>query len=289
MERCPQCGSGGEVLAALGGSAVSVPEVIAICEDTSILGCPFYLMERVDGRTLRDHDDTAGLSVAKRRALSTSLVETLAALHSIEPASVGLGDWGRPTGYLDRQLHRWKQQWGRVKTPGRRDTGEVYAQLVRRTPSTTMPGFVHGDYKLDNVMVARSDPARILAVLDWEMATHGDVLADLGWLISLWDEPGETPNPVSAAPPRTPASSAATKSWSCTHMLASATSRTWTGTWPSRTSNSRSSWSRSITAGSFRAPTRAQAPTSARWSNRSCNEQSKPCPEVGHSSQSIGI
>lgn len=186
------------VMAALAGSAVPVPEVIAICEETSILGCPFYLMERVDGRTLRDHDDTAGLSVSERRALSTALVETLAVLHSIEPSSVGLGEWGRPAGYLDRQLHRWKQQWDRVKTPGRRDAAEVHARLLQGIPSTTMSGFVHGDYKLDNVMVAQENPARILAVLDWEMATHGDVLADLGWLLSLWDEPGEDPNPISA-------------------------------------------------------------------------------------------
>lgn len=187
-----------KVMAALADSAVPVPEVIAICEDTSILGCPFYLMGRVDGRTLRDHEDTAGLSVSQRRELSIALVETLAALHSTEPSSVGLGDWGRPMGYLERQLRRWNQQWDRVKTPGRRDATQVQAQLLRRIPATTMPGFVHGDYKLDNVMVAQANPARILAVLDWEMATHGDVLADLGWLLSLWDEPGEDPNPISA-------------------------------------------------------------------------------------------
>lgn len=183
-------------MSALRDSLVPVPTIVAFCENASVLGAPFYVMERMDGRTYRTQDDTRSLPEEQRGEVAAGLVRTLADLHSIDPAEVGLADWGRPDGYLSRQLNRWGRQWSAVATRERPEVAVLLARLEASLPTTTRPGVVHGDFKIDNVMVDRADPCRILAVLDWEMSTLGDTMADLGLLVSFWDEPGQFYNPI---------------------------------------------------------------------------------------------
>jgi aminoglycoside phosphotransferase (APT) family kinase protein len=173
-----------------------VPQVVAFCEDDEVLGAPFYVMDRLDGRTYRTQADTAGLSEGERAALSAALVATLGDLHAVDPAAVGLRDWGRPDGYLERQVSRWGRQWDAVATSDRPEVHALLGRLAASLPPTRTPGIVHGDYKIDNVMVAADDPGKVLGVLDWEMSTLGDTMADLGLLISFWDEPGGLHNPI---------------------------------------------------------------------------------------------
>jgi aminoglycoside phosphotransferase (APT) family kinase protein len=186
------------VVSALAGTRVPVPHVVAHCEDSSVLGAPFYVMDRLVGRTYRTREDTATLTEAQRAGLSQSLVETLVDLHEVVPDAVGLGDWGRPHGYLERQLARWGRQWESVRTTERVEVPELLRRLRATMPETRFPGIVHGDYKVDNVMVGLDDPTRIVGVLDWELSTLGDTLADLGLLVSFWDEVGQFHNPVTA-------------------------------------------------------------------------------------------
>ncbi|WP_204164381.1 phosphotransferase family protein [Nocardioides daejeonensis] len=186
------------VMGALGGSAVPVPTVVAHCEDTEVLGVPFYVMDRLEGRTYRTREGTGTLTVEQRRALAENMVTTLVALHSIDPADVGLADWGRPDGYLERQVSRWGRQWHKIKTSERPEVDDLVERLTRSLPPLRFPGIVHGDFKIDNLMVDHDDPSRILGLLDWEMSTLGDTLTDLGILISFWDEPGQMHNPITA-------------------------------------------------------------------------------------------
>ncbi len=186
------------VMSALEGTAVPVPRVVARCDDDSVIGAGFYVMDRIEGRTYRTADDTSALSVVQRSALTDSMLDTLVALHEIDPADVGLADWGRPDGYLERQVRRWARQWHAIKTSERPEVDELVTILERSLPPLRFPGIVHGDYKIDNLMVSVDDPTRILGVLDWEMSTLGDTLADLGILISFWDEVGRFHNPITA-------------------------------------------------------------------------------------------
>ena len=184
------------VIDALAGSAVPVPAAVHLCEDTHILGAPFYLMELVDGRSVGTVSQAEALTPGQRHRLGLDLADTLADLHEIDPASVGLSEFGRPDGYLERQLKRWERQWVSSKTSERSEVAALLGKLSRAMPRTRFPGIVHGDVKLDNVLVAHEDPASIVAVLDWEMATLGDTLADVGIMLSFWDVPGSPFNPV---------------------------------------------------------------------------------------------
>ncbi|CAM3171080.1 phosphotransferase family protein [Nocardioides dubius] len=186
------------VVSALRDTPVPVPNVVAHCTDEDVLGAPFYVMDRIPGRTFRTHQDTAELSVEQRAALAEAMVETLVHLHEIDPAAVGLENLGRPDGYLKRQLDRWARQWDVVKTAPNDGVSDLLRLLYDGLPETRHTGIVHGDYKIDNVMVDPDAPGRILGVLDWEMATVGDTIADLGFLVSFWDEPGQPWNPISA-------------------------------------------------------------------------------------------
>jgi aminoglycoside phosphotransferase (APT) family kinase protein len=136
------------------------------------------------------------LSADERRRLSENMLDVLAALHAVVPEEVGLGGWGRPQGYLERQIRRWTQQWEASSTSPRPEVDELVRRLGRALPATRHIGIVHGDFKIDNMMVETEDRASILGVLDWEMSTLGDTLADLGILISFWDEPGSPHNPI---------------------------------------------------------------------------------------------
>jgi aminoglycoside phosphotransferase (APT) family kinase protein len=126
------------------------------------------------------------------------MVDTLVLLHEVAPAAVRLADWGRPDGYLQRQLKRWRGQWEASTTRPRPQVEELLGRLSATLPDSRHPGIVHGDFKVDNMMVDRDDPTQIVGVLDWEMSTLGDTLTDLGILCSFWDQEGEFHNPITA-------------------------------------------------------------------------------------------
>jgi len=179
------------VLSGLHGTAVPVPEPYVLETDAAGaagVGAEFYLMQRVDGETLDDRGDNAGYTAEELRAISLELARTLARLHSLDPASTGLGDVGRPDGFLERQLRRWATQYAGNRFRELPDLDRLLARLRERLPVTRWSSLVHGDYRLDNALVRRTDDGpRIAAVLDWEMATIGDSLTDLGLLGLYWD------------------------------------------------------------------------------------------------------
>ncbi len=170
------------VIAALHPTGFPVPRPIHLCPDPAPLGASFYLMSYVDGSVLRDAADVDHLSRDAARRTGELLVDTLVELHATDPDKVGLADFGRPAGYLARQVRRWYEQWERSKTRDLQSLEDVAARLRDSVPLHARTGIVHGDFRLDNVIVDRL-VSRILAVLDWEMATLGDPLADLGLLV----------------------------------------------------------------------------------------------------------
>jgi len=177
------------VLSGLEGTAVPAPRPLFHGDDEGVIGAEFYVMERVDGRILRAPRDV-DLDPAEARRASLALVETLAAIHAVDFEAAGLAPLGRPDGYAERQVRRWIGQLdsGIQVTPGMR---ELAARLQAAVPASTRAALVHGDYRIDNVVLDREDPGRIAAVLDWEMATIGDPLADLGMLVMYWCRPGD--------------------------------------------------------------------------------------------------
>ena len=188
------------VLSALSATVARVPKTLLMCSDESVIGAPFYLMERVDGLVIRT--DLPGVFNAEREraAIGDELVDALVELHSIDPVSCGLEDFGRPRGYLERQLKRWTGQMELTlpltrPLPDLEASGRWLAEHVPVSPPVTI---VHGDYKLDNVVFAPAAPARLVAILDWEMSTLGDPLADLGWMTSFWREAGDDDDGVFA-------------------------------------------------------------------------------------------
>jgi aminoglycoside phosphotransferase (APT) family kinase protein len=169
------------VISSLAGTEVPVPATYLLCPDPSVIGAPFYVMEKVEGTTYRAAAELERLGVERTRVISTRMVDTLAALHAVDPAAVGLADFGRPQGFLARQVRRWKQQLDASRSRELPGIDELYAALAADTPAESGATVVHGDYRLDNMLVGNDD--RIAAVLDWEMATLGDPLADLALLL----------------------------------------------------------------------------------------------------------
>ncbi|QNP62505.1 phosphotransferase family protein [Streptomyces genisteinicus] len=169
------------VISALVGTAVPVPEPVLLCEDDSVLGAPFYVMEFVEGTPYRTAEQLAPLGPERTRDAVLGLVDTLVDLHAVDPEAVGLGDFGRPEGFLDRQLRRWGKQLAASRGRELAGIDELHAALGRELPVSPAPTVVHGDYRLDNVLIGEDD--RIKAVLDWEMSTLGDPLTDLGLLV----------------------------------------------------------------------------------------------------------
>ncbi|MGN9809840.1 phosphotransferase family protein [Micromonospora sp. BQ11] len=180
------------VISALAPTAVPVPAALLLCEDAEVIGAPFYLMERVHGEVFRSRGQTDPLSAAQRRDLAMAMMDTLAALHTVDPAQVGLADFGRPEGYLARQVRRWAGQLDRSRSRPLPGIEELRDQLAATAPEGANAGrIVHGDYRLDNLL-ATVEPVAVRAVLDWEMATLGDPLADLGLLLTYWDVLGDS-------------------------------------------------------------------------------------------------
>ncbi|MGZ8765500.1 MAG: phosphotransferase family protein [Acidimicrobiia bacterium] len=177
------------VLAALAPTDVPVPRVFAFCEDTDVNGAPFYVMDRVDGVILRDSAGLAQLTPETARACSEELVDVLASIHTVDYEAVGLGEFGRPAGFLERQVRRWGEQWERSKTREQPAVEELGRRLRAALPESGPPSIVHGDYRLDNTMLAPDDLGKVVAVLDWEMSTLGDPLADLGLFLLYWGSP----------------------------------------------------------------------------------------------------
>ena len=178
------------IVSAVGRSEVPVPQTLGLCEDVEVNDAPFYVMDYVVGTVFSDsHTTEKLLDTDARRALSERTVEVLAALHAIEPGDIGLGELAKRENYIGRQLKRWHGQWEKSKTRELPQMEEVFQGLSERIPEQTSAGIVHGDYRIGNMLV--SDKGRIAAVLDWELCTLGDTLADVGYLLNNWFQPGE--------------------------------------------------------------------------------------------------
>ncbi|MCX5536276.1 phosphotransferase family protein [Streptomyces sp. NBC_00006] len=186
---------------ALAPTAVPVPTPLAYCADASVTGAEFYVMGFVDGTVGADQDAVRDWPERARRRAGTSLIEVLAALHELDPAEVGLGDMARPRGYVERQLHRWQRQVHRSGAPDLKLLDTVHDALLARVPAQRT-GIVHGDFRPGNLSFAPD--GTVIAVFDWELATLGDPLADLGWLVSTWEQPGDTVPPTTAGPSAAP-------------------------------------------------------------------------------------
>jgi aminoglycoside phosphotransferase (APT) family kinase protein len=188
------------VLDALTRTEVPVPRPLAICTDHDVLGADFYLMTDVPGVVLRSEGDSARLTAENRRTAAIHLIQTLADLHSIEPDQIGLRGHGRPDNYCARQIRRWADQWQRSKSRDLPDMDRLLRGLTNATPADVPGVIVHGDYRLDNTLI---DPGtgRLNAVLDWELSTIGDPLADLATMLTYWHDRGDAERariPVSA-------------------------------------------------------------------------------------------
>ncbi|ONH25682.1 phosphotransferase family protein [Pseudofrankia asymbiotica] len=181
------------VQAALAGTGVPVARVLLVRDESGPLGVPFYVMEKVAGHAIRDVLPPGyAEDGASRAAMAHALVDTLATLHAVDPIAVGLGDYGRHSGFMARQVRTWTRQWEAARTrdvPAMDELGRRLAEHPFTEPAR--PSVVHGDYRLDNVLMHPEDPGRIGAVLDWELSTLGDPLADVGMLLFYWTEPGE--------------------------------------------------------------------------------------------------
>ena len=193
------------VISALWPTPVPVPRTLHLCTDTSVLGAPFYVMERVVGiHVVREFPPGYAGGPEERQAVAHGLIDVLADLHSVDPAEVGLADFGRPEGFAARQVRRWTQQWEATRDRDRPGLDALAARLAETVPATQRSGIVHGDYRLDNCLLDPERPGRIRAVLDWEMSTLGDPLTDIGMMFVYWPQAGEerasTMSPVTTLP-----------------------------------------------------------------------------------------
>jgi aminoglycoside phosphotransferase (APT) family kinase protein len=179
-----------EVVSALGRTEVPVAPVVGLCEDESVNGAPFYVMEFVEGPVLRGLAEAELFPAeADRRAIGDRVADTLAAIHAIDPDAVGLGELGRKQDYVARQLHRWQGQWEKSKTRELAAIDALHERLSARIPAQGPATLVHGDYRLDNMILTAA--GEVAAVVDWELCTLGDPLADVGLLMAYWPDRGE--------------------------------------------------------------------------------------------------
>jgi len=184
------------VLSALNETYPYCPRTMAYCEDISIIGCPFYVMERIRGIVVR-REFPPGIadSPEKIRRLCYKLMEVHHELHAIDHCSVGLEDFGKPAGYVERQVNGWSKRYRAARTPDAPDFEDTMAWLqAKMPPESSRPAIIHNDFKLDNVVLDPGNPGNIIGVLDWEMATLGDPLMDLGGSLAYWIEKNDPPD-----------------------------------------------------------------------------------------------
>jgi aminoglycoside phosphotransferase (APT) family kinase protein len=177
------------IISALAPTDVPVPPVVGLCEDLEVNDAPFYVMDFVDGAVLRGQAAAEQLDTSARARAGRETAEVLTRIHAVDPDAVGLGELGRKEAYIERQLRRWYRQWEQSKTRDLPVVDEVHAALAERIPEQGPASIVHGDYRLDNCLVGPD--GTILAVLDWELCTLGDPLADVGLLLVYWSQPGD--------------------------------------------------------------------------------------------------
>jgi aminoglycoside phosphotransferase (APT) family kinase protein len=179
------------LLSALEPTPVRGPKVLAVCEDPLVIGAPFYVMEKIEGEVATSSVPDALDNPTERARIASELIDALVELHSVDWLAVGLEGFGKPTGYLERQLRRFTGLWEHNRTRELGQVEQVRSWLAANVPQSPPATIVHGDYRLGNTMLARAAPARLLAILDWEMATIGDPLADLGYMMLHWVQAGE--------------------------------------------------------------------------------------------------
>jgi aminoglycoside phosphotransferase (APT) family kinase protein len=176
-------------MAALGPTGFPVPKTFGLCEDPDVIGAKFFVMSLADGRSLWN-GALPGLTPAQRRAIYAAMIDTLADLHLRDPAAIGLGDFGKPTDYCARQIARWSSQYKLSETEHMPQMEALIAWLPTSIPPQHGSSVVHGDYRLDNLIFAK-DADRVLAVLDWELSTLGDPIADFSYLMLNWHNPAD--------------------------------------------------------------------------------------------------
>jgi aminoglycoside phosphotransferase (APT) family kinase protein len=179
------------LLTALEPTPVRTPRVLAVCTDTAVIGAPFYVMEQVQGDVITDSIPEALDTPEERGRIADELIDSLVELHAVDWTSLGLEGFGKPTGYLERQLRRFTGLWEVNRTREVPEVEEVGAWLADNMPESPPATVVHGDYRLGNTMFASRAPARLIAIFDWEMATIGDPLADLGYTMIHWTQSGD--------------------------------------------------------------------------------------------------
>ena len=191
------------IISALRETEVPVAPTVGLCVDDSVNGAPFYVMDFIEGPVLRSRSDAEGhFDESARRAIGEQVADTLVAIHAVDPDQIGLGELGRREDYVARQLHRWQGQWERSKTRELRVIDAVHDRLSGRIPEQGPATIVHGDYRLDNMIL--SPGGEVAAVVDWELCTLGDPLADVGLLLVYWSEPGDDLMPLFDPPTTAP-------------------------------------------------------------------------------------
>ena len=179
------------LLAALERTPVRVPKVLAVCPSAEVIGAPFYVMEQVQGEVITDSIPAALDNLEQRGRIADQLIDALVELHSVDWMAVGLEGFGRPSGYLERQLRRFTGLWEHNRTREIPEVEQLHDWLANNMPQSPPATIVHGDYRLGNTMFAAEAPARLVAIFDWEMATIGDPLADLGYMVMHWTQPDD--------------------------------------------------------------------------------------------------
>jgi len=179
------------VMDAIQGTSVQVPRTVLACEDHDVLGCDFYVMERAEGDVIREEEPERFATPERRRRISEEMVDRLAEIHCVDTDAVGLGDFGHPDGYIERQVDRWHDQfdWAFEVTAEERavpEIAEIGDWLDDNVPESHPHTLVHGDYKLDNVMFGPGEDPDIVGIFDWELSTRGDPRFDLAWLLVYW-------------------------------------------------------------------------------------------------------
>jgi aminoglycoside phosphotransferase (APT) family kinase protein len=192
-----------KVISALAPTPVPVAPTVALCADESVNGAPFFVMEFVDGPILRSQQEAVeAFDETRRHAIGERVAETLVLIHEVDPDEVGIGDLGKRQDYVARQLHRWQGQWEKSKTRDVPLIDDVHERLAARIPDQGPATIVHGDYRLDNMIL--SEDGEVAAVVDWELCTLGDPLADVGMLMVYWGEAGDELIPLADVPTTAP-------------------------------------------------------------------------------------